>query len=65
MELCGKLEENPFDKLHICIHSPQQLPRVIPEQVIQTLLQSAYNIYAPGRRESLSGYCCAGTSVQH
>ena len=29
MEMCGKLEENPFDKLHIRIHSPQQLPRVI------------------------------------
>lgn len=53
MEMCGKLEENPFDKLHIRIHSPQQLPRVIPEQVVQALLQSAYNAYAPGCREVL------------
>ena len=53
MEMCGKLEENPFDKLHIRIHSPQQLPRVIPEQVVQSLLQSAYNAYAPGCREVL------------
>lgn len=53
MELCGKLRENPFDKLHIRIHSPQQLPRVIPEQVVQALLQSAYNAYAPGCREVL------------
>lgn len=53
MEMCGKLEENPFDKLHIRIHSPQQLPRVIPEQVVQALLQSAYNAYAPGYREVL------------
>ena len=53
MELCEKLEENPFDKLHIRIHSPQQLPRVIPEQVVQALLQSAYNAYTPGCREIL------------
>ena len=53
MELCGELEENPFDKLHIRIHSPQQLPRVIPEEIVRSLLQSAYDAYAPGRREVL------------
>lgn len=53
MELCGKLEENPFDKLHIRIQSPRQLPRIIPEQVIQALLQSAYDSYMPGCRETL------------
>lgn len=53
MELTGKLNENPFDKLHIRIHSPQQLPRIIPEQIVQTLLQSAYDAYAQGGREVL------------
>lgn len=53
MEICGELGENPFNKLHIRIHSPQQLPRVIPEQIVQALLQSAYNAYMPGCREVL------------
>lgn len=53
MEICGELEVNPFDKLHIRIHSPQQLPRIIPEQIVQSLLQSAYDAYTPGCREIL------------
>ncbi len=53
MEICGELGENPFDKLRIRIHSPQQLPRVIPEQIVQALLQSAYDAYTPSRREAL------------
>jgi integrase/recombinase XerD len=53
MEISGELEENPFNKLHIRIHSPQQLPRVIPEQIVQALLQSAYDAYTQGCREVL------------
>lgn len=53
MEISGELEENPFDKLHIRIHSPQQLPRIIPEQIVQDLLQSAYDAYTHGSREVL------------
>ena len=53
MEICGELGENPFNKLHIRIHSPEELPRVIPEQIVQALLQSAYNAYMPGCREVL------------
>ena len=53
MELSGKLDENPFDKLHIRIQSPKQLPRIIPEQVVQALLQSAYDSYISGCRETL------------
>ena len=53
MEICGELGENPFNKLRIRIHSPQELPRVIPEQIVQALLQSAYNAYMPGCREVL------------
>ena len=53
MEISGELEKNPFDKLHIRIHSPQQLPRIIPEQIVQALLQSAYEAYTQGCREVL------------
>lgn len=53
MELCDKLQENPFDKLHIRIQSPKQLPRIIPEHVVQDLLQTAYDSYMPGCRETL------------
>ena len=53
MEISGELDENPFDKLHIRIHSPLQLPRIIPQEVVQALLQSAYDAYTQGCREVL------------
>lgn len=53
MEMSGELEENPFNKLHIRIHSPQQLPRIIPEHIVQALLQSAYDAHTQGGREVL------------
>lgn len=64
VELCGELEENPFDKLHFRIHSPQQLPRVIPEEIIRALLENAYDSYAPGnaKRSGISSswsFCSA------
>ncbi len=36
------LEHSPFEKLHIHIHAPKQLPRVIPEDVVEGLLRCAY-----------------------
>ncbi len=36
------LEHSPFEKLHIHIHAPKQLPRVIPEDVVEGLLCCAY-----------------------
>lgn len=53
MELCGELERNPFDKLHIRIQSPKQLPRIIPKEIVQALLQNAYDAYTSGCREVL------------
>lgn len=47
------IEANPFDRLHIHIQSPQQLPRTIPTQTIQGILQSAYDSYTAGRRYAL------------
>lgn len=53
LEFDGTILENPFLELHIRIQAPQQLPRVIPEQVIQDLLKCAYDAYLPGHREVL------------
>lgn len=53
LEFSGRLEENPFHKLHIRIQSPKQLPRTIPSRLVHDLLQSAYDAYRPGRREVL------------
>lgn len=53
MELSGNIENNPFDKLHIRIHAPQQLPRVIPNQVVHDILKSTYDSYLPEKRTTL------------
>lgn len=49
LSLSGTLEINPFDKLRVKIHSPQQLPRTIPQQIVKSLLQNAYDAYSPGK----------------
>lgn len=53
MELEGDLMDNPFNKLRIHITVPHQLPRIIPDQLVQSLLQSAYSAYKTGKREVL------------
>ena len=53
LEFNETLGAHPFDKLHIKIQYPQQLPRTIPEETVRKLLQSAYDGYAPVRRETL------------
>lgn len=53
MEFSGHLQENPFEKLHIRIHTPQQLPRVIPNEVVRGILQSAYDTFTPDKRLTL------------
>ncbi len=40
--------ESPFHKLRLHIKSPRELPRVIPEDVVKSLLQAAYARYAQG-----------------
>ena len=47
------LTVNPFNKLHIRIQSPKQLPRVVPIQIVHDLLKTAYEAYEPGHREVL------------
>lgn len=53
LELNGTIPDDPFKKLHVNIHAPKQLPRIIPEQTVKDILQSAYDAYAPNRKESL------------
>lgn len=53
LELNGTMPENPFERFHIRLQTPRQLPRVIPEQLVRRLLQSAYDAYLPGRRQVL------------
>ena len=47
------IETNPFDKLRIRIHSPQQLPRTIPEHIVRALLQCVYEAYVEQGRWAL------------
>lgn len=44
------LEYSPFEKLHIHLHAPKQLPRVIPEEIVEALLRHAYEDYTPSDR---------------
>ena len=47
------LGENPFSKLHIRIRSPQQLPRIIPNQILHDLLAYVYSTYSMKHRIAL------------
>ena len=53
LELDGILEDNPFNRLSIRIHTPHQLPRTIPGQTVHDILQAAYGAYRPGCRNVL------------
>ena len=53
LELDGILEDNPFNRLNIRIHTPHQLPRTIPGQTVHDILQAAYDVYKPGSRDVL------------
>lgn len=48
MEEREEIMQNPFEKLHIHIQTPRQLPRTIPEHIVHDLLQAAYGAYSPG-----------------
>lgn len=45
--------DNPFNKYHIHVNTPKQLPRVIPPQLVNDLLRSVYDSYSPQRKETL------------
>lgn len=48
MEEDGAIFESPFRQLHLHISYPKELPRVIPEEVVNMLLQAAYQQYRLG-----------------
>ena len=45
MEELEQIPQNPFDKLSLHIQYPRQLPRTIPEDLVQALLREAYSEY--------------------
>lgn len=45
MEELEQIPQNPFDKLRLHIQYPRQLPRTIPEDLVQALLREAYSEY--------------------
>lgn len=47
------LAENPFNKMHIHIRFPQQLPRIIPDQILHDLLAYVYSAYSVKHRDTL------------
>ena len=53
LSLAGILQINPFDKFRIRINSPQQLPKIIPTEIIQSILQSSYEAYKSGYSNGL------------
>ena len=50
LEENGKINDNIFEKTCIRIQTPKQLPRTIPEDMVKSLLQSAYGSHGCSRR---------------
>ncbi len=47
------ISTDPFMKINMRIHSPQQIPRVIPKQIMARLLENAYHLYCPNDDRSI------------
>ncbi|MBR0342992.1 MAG: tyrosine-type recombinase/integrase [Oscillospiraceae bacterium] len=47
------ISNDPFMKINMRIHSPQQIPRVIPNQIMTQLLESVYRSYVPDNAHSV------------
>lgn len=50
LEENGQINDNIFEKTCIRIQTPKQLPRTIPEDMVKSLLQSAYGSHGCSRR---------------
>lgn len=46
LEMNEMIKDNPFNRVRIRIHTPKQLPRIIPSQIIYRLLDLAYSEYS-------------------
>lgn len=53
MLIAGVIEHNPFDRISSRIHTPSQLPRTIPLNVIKAVLSCAYSSYSHDERYAL------------
>lgn len=47
------ISNDPFMKINMRIHSPQQIPRVIPNRIMTQLLESAYRSYISDNAHSV------------
>lgn len=47
------ISADPFMKINMRIHSPQQIPRIIPKQIMMRLLENAYRLYSPNDARSI------------
>lgn len=47
------ISADPFVKINMRIHSPQQIPRVIPKQIMMRLLENAYRLYSSNDARSI------------
>lgn len=47
------ISADPFMKINMRIHSPQQIPRIIPKQIMMRLLENAYRLYNPNDARSI------------
>lgn len=50
LEENGQINDNIFEKMCIRINTPKQLPRTIPEDMVKSLLQSAYDSHECSHR---------------
>lgn len=53
MLLAGVIENNPFDRISPRIHTPRQLPRTVPLNVIKAVLSCAYLSYSHDEKFAL------------
>lgn len=53
MLIAEVIEHNPFDRIAARIHTPSQLPRTIPLNVINAVLSCAYSAYSHEERYAL------------
>lgn len=53
MEYDNNITENPFNKLRVLIHYPKQLPKTIPQQTVEKILQSAYSTYTSKKNKQV------------
>ncbi len=65
LEDTGQISENIFEKMCIRIHTPKQLPRIIPEDMVKSILQNAYNTHNRWRlRDTLVLELLFGTGMR-